>query len=117
MLDLSLRGRMTRSAFWARHCLALPVGLFLCVSSAQLLGSPWDAFTALALTLWLMSVWGRRLHDRNLSAFWLLLVAIPVIGALILIAQCAFLGAAEGAERFGPNARERADYTRVGGPA
>ena len=64
----------------------------------------WSAF---ALTC-------KRLHDREQSAWWLLLVAIPVLGPVILAAWL-FLGrGTRGDNRFGGDPREAgADYLKV----
>ena len=67
---------------------------------------------AVCLTAWLVSVWGRRLHDRALSAWWLLVVMIPVAGALWLWWQCGVRASA-----LAPDADSsaRPDYLTVGG--
>ena len=77
-------GRIGRGGFWLRHLLVLPLALFLCISAEQIVGRPLGLVAALATTLFLVSTWGRRLHDRGRSAFWLLLAALPVLGALFL---------------------------------
>jgi len=45
----------------------------------------------------------RRLHDRNKSAWWLLLALIPFIGALILFIWMYCLRGTVGDNRFGPD--------------
>lgn len=57
---------------------------------------------------------GRRLHDRDMSAWWLLLILVPVIGALILLVLFALRGT-EGPNRFGPDPLGGSGYG--GGPA
>jgi uncharacterized membrane protein YhaH (DUF805 family) len=44
----------------------------------------------------------RRLHDRDTSGWWFLLVFIPFIGAIILFVWFCLKGT-EGDNRFGPN--------------
>lgn len=66
---------------------------------------------AVLLTAWLVSVWGRRLHDRGLSAWWLLVVMIPVVGALWLWWQC---GVRTSALATDSDSCARPDYLTVG---
>src|SRR4030095_4945719 len=106
-------GRIGRRGFWLRHLFILPLALFLCIGADQIVGRPLGFVTALGTTLFLVSTWGRRLHDRGRSAFWLLLAALPVLGALILTIECGFLGSRASAERFGAAPGLRADYVTV----
>ena len=106
-------GRIGRGGFWLRHLVVLPVALFLCISAEQIVGRPLGLVTALATTLFLVSTWGRRLHDRGRSALWLLVAAVPVLGALFLWVECAFLRSRPTAERFGTAPDYRADYVTV----
>jgi uncharacterized membrane protein YhaH (DUF805 family) len=106
-------GRIGRGGFWLRHLLVLPVALFLCIGAEQLLGRPPGLVAALATTLFLVSTWGRRLHDRGRSALWLLVVAVPVLGALFLLIDCGLLRSRPDAERYGTAPGYRADYVTV----
>ena len=106
-------GRIGRGGFWLRHLLVLPVAIFLCISAEQVVGRSLGLVAALATTLFLVSTWGRRLHDRGRSALWLLVAALPVLGALFLLVECAFLRARQRAERFGAAPGMRADYVAV----
>jgi uncharacterized membrane protein YhaH (DUF805 family) len=45
----------------------------------------------------------RRLHDRNKSAWWLLLCLIPLIGAIIIFIWTYCLRGTMGDNRFGPD--------------
>ena len=106
-------GRMTRQGFWLRHLFALPAALAL-VIAAQELASTLELAASAALTLFLVSTWSRRLHDRGYSAWRLLIVLVPVVGALYLSVECAFRKGNAQANRFGAPVGERADYTTVG---
>jgi len=106
-------GRLTRGAFWLRHLTTVPIGLWIVVAAGDVPGAPYDVPLAAALVLMLVSVWSRRLHDRGRSAWWLLAMLVPVLGALFLIVECAFRGTAPTADRFGAAPGVRADYLTV----
>ena len=46
-------------------------------------------------------VLGKRWHDRNKSAWWILIAFIPIIGALWFLIECGFLKGTVGPNRFG----------------
>ena len=58
---------------------------------------------ALALLLPSLSLAFRRLHDRDKSAWWLLLSFIPLIGGIILFVWMYCLRGTVGDNRFGPD--------------
>ena len=111
--ELTTTGRLGRAGFWLRHLVGLPICLFLCIGADALIGPSMGLVAAASTTLFLVSVWGRRLHDRGRSAWWLLLAAVPVAGALALIVDCAFLGTRDGAQRHGTPSGVRVDYRTV----
>ena len=112
--EISTSGRLNRSGFWLRHVLVLPAALFACIATTQVLGRPIDLLPALLTTAFLVSAWGRRLHDRGRTSWWLLLAAIPVVGALFLLFECGLRGSSPAATRFGPTPGVRPDYVTVG---
>lgn len=111
--ELSTNGRLGRGGFWLRHLVLLPAGLFLCVASSSVFGRPLDLIPAVALVLALISTWGRRLHDRGRSAWWLVAVAIPVVGPLFLSIECGLRRTAADAHRFGPAPQPPTEYAVV----
>lgn len=44
----------------------------------------------------------RRLHDRGLSGWWVLLSLIPVVGTLWLLVECGMLSGTPGSNQHGP---------------
>lgn len=104
-------GRLGRAGFWLRHAVVLPVALFLCICADQVVGRTAGFVAALLTTWFLVSVWGRRLHDRGRSAWWLLAVCVPLLGALALFVDCALLGSRGAAP--GRAAGARPDYRIV----
>jgi uncharacterized membrane protein YhaH (DUF805 family) len=111
--ELGTRGRIDRLGFWLRHMLVLPVALALTIATQEVAVALEVAASA-ALTLFLVSTWARRLHDRGYSAWRLLAVLVPVAGALYLWIECALRKGDAQANPFGPAVGVRADYTTVG---
>jgi uncharacterized membrane protein YhaH (DUF805 family) len=62
---------------------------------------------ALAVLLPGIGVSVRRLHDTDRSGWWLLIVFIPILGALVLLVFM-ILDGTPGTNRFGPNPKEAA---------
>jgi uncharacterized membrane protein YhaH (DUF805 family) len=56
---------------------------------------------SVALALPVLAVTVRRLHDTGRSGWWLLIVLVPLIGAIVLVVFTLQAGT-EGANRFGP---------------
>ena len=111
--ELTTGGRLGRGGFWLRNLVGLPTSVFACIAADTLVGPSVGLVAAALTTLFLVSTWGRRLHDRGRSAWWLLLAAVPVLGALALIVDCAFLGTRASAQRFGTPSGARLDYRTV----
>lgn len=63
---------------------------------------PTSGLFSLATFLPGLAVWVRRLHDVNRSAWWVLLIFVPIIGGLVLLYWAVKRGTA-GANRFGPD--------------
>ncbi|OOG45098.1 DUF805 domain-containing protein [Polaromonas sp. A23] len=107
-------GRLSRAGFWL-HGLVVWVVFYLAWS---VLGNP-----AAGAAVWLINVPAlaalgllciRRLHDRNYSGWWLLLVVVPVAGALWLFWQTAVRRGVAQDNRWGVDPlQSRADYLVV----
>ncbi|QIE56106.1 DUF805 domain-containing protein [Pikeienuella piscinae] len=104
----TISGRARRSEFWwwvlATWLVGLGVGLLeavLGIGSPDG-GGPLSGLYALAILLPNICVAGRRLHDTDRSAWWLLIVLVPVIGFLVLIYFYIQRGTT-GENRFGPD--------------
>lgn len=91
-------GRASRSEYWwwalFMFLLLLVVGLLDGFMIAPLLGfpafapeagQPLSVIVSLALFLPNLAVNIRRLHDRDRSGWWILIVFIPIIGMLVLL--------------------------------
>jgi uncharacterized membrane protein YhaH (DUF805 family) len=112
--EFRVRGRLSRAGFWLRHFSIVPIGLWLAIAAAETAGSPYDLPLVAAMVLLMVSIWGRRLHDRARSAWWLLATLVPVLGPLFLMVECGLRGTAPTAAKFGPEPGTRDDYVSVG---
>lgn len=111
---LSAGGRLSRGQFWLQGAIVwllfyLAWGLLGKQAAAPVV---WLVNGLALAALVLLCI--RRLHDRNYSGWWLLLSAIPVVGAIWLVWQTAFRrGVAQG-NRWGEDPlRHRGDYLVV----
>ena len=111
--EFDVTGRLSRGGFWLRHVTSVPLGLWMASAAQEWPGPPFDLPISVLLTVMLVSIWGRRLHDRGRSAWWLLATLVPVLGALFLVIECGFRASSAGASRFGREAGVRADYLAV----
>lgn len=93
-------GRAARSEYWYFFLFT-----FLVSAAANILDAAGEtqvvgALAALALLIPSIAVAVRRLHDRDKSGWWYLLVLIPLIGAIILLVWFVQRGTV-GPNRFG----------------
>ena len=45
----------------------------------------------------------KRLHDRNKTGWWMLIILLPVIGGLWYLIECGFLKGTTGPNTYGPD--------------
>ena len=104
-----LRGRARRQAYWWFFLIYLLISTMLAVVDA-IVGN-YDPSTGvgqlsglfgLATFLPALGLSVRRLHDTNRSGWWLLLVLLPVLGAITPLVFAASAGT-RGDNRFGPD--------------
>lgn len=104
----SFKGRMCRIEFWGRAFPFLfPYSLIvIMIMNAEINSSGRIGLISIILTvifLWpLLAVWVKRLHDRNHSAWYLLILLIPIT-VLWIIFEVGFLKGTEGINRYGQN--------------
>lgn len=130
---LSLNGRVSRQEFWLGYFGLVVVALLLVHAlphaegaiyfppgdtpdnetwRSELLG--WPEFISLALTWPVIAIFAKRLHDLNLSAWWLLLIpAVTFVAGMseltrlhiaaycLLLLLLGFLPGSAGPNRFG----------------
>ncbi len=105
---VTFSGRAPRSEYWWFTLFAILAQIVLTFVDMAVFGAnpygidPLATIFSLAVLLPGLAVTVRRLHDTGRSAWWLLIVLIPVIGYIVLIVF-ACLKSEPGANRFGPN--------------
>jgi uncharacterized membrane protein YhaH (DUF805 family) len=95
-------GRARRSEYWWYVLFVFIASLVLGFIDQQVIGvGLLQGIFGLATLIPGIAVGVRRLHDRDMSGWWLLIGFVPLIGWLILIYLLATPGVA-GENRFGP---------------
>jgi len=99
----SPEGRIPRGLWWACVLIyAIPIGFVLTFirKSNPDLAHILKFFIGIPMIF----VSGKRFHDRNKSAWWVLIGAIPFVGGLWVFIECGCLSGTLGPNRFGfPN--------------
>lgn len=98
-------GRARRKEYWMFILINMLITLALSRAVVMLDVSILASISALYYILTLIPTWAvafRRLHDTERSAWWLLLIVIPVIGWLVLLCFLCEKGTV-GDNRFGAN--------------
>ncbi len=97
-------GRASRSEYWYFFLFTVIVYIVANILDAALFGgvAVLDLIATVVLLLPGISVGVRRLHDKDLSGWWYLLVFIPVIGWIVLLVWFCQRGTV-GPNRFGPD--------------
>jgi uncharacterized membrane protein YhaH (DUF805 family) len=100
---VTFSGRARRAEYWWFILATMIVSIVLTIIDMGVFGSELGLLStvwSLAVFLPSLAVASRRLHDTDRSAWWLLIMLIPVIGAIVLIVFLATRGT-EGGNRFG----------------
>jgi len=103
----SFEGRLCRSDYWLKGFLPLlPIGIF---NNVLAYGVAEDWARALSMLIALLSLWPglalivKRLHDRDKSGWFALIMLIPIVGSIILVVGVWFMKGTDGPNRFGPD--------------
>ncbi len=106
---VTISGRAPRSEYWWWFLFILLANFALSLVDSALFGASEGAGVGLLSGLFSLATFlpsicvaGRRLHDRDMSAWWLLLVFIPLLGFLVLLFFYVQKGT-DGPNRFGPD--------------
>jgi uncharacterized membrane protein YhaH (DUF805 family) len=116
-LLFSFQGRINRAKFWLVHVVMWVIVLVVfgaICGSAAMSSDPQTALQSVGvvgglilLVVYILAVWiglaiaAKRWHDRNKSAWWILIVFVPVVGGLWYLIECGFLRGTTGPNKFG----------------
>ena len=116
-LLFSFQGRVNRAKFWLVHVVMWVVLLIVfsaILGSAAMSSDPQAALQSVGavggiilLVVYILALWiglaiaAKRWHDRNKSAWWILIVFVPVVGPFWYLIECGFLKGTTGANKYG----------------
>lgn len=106
-LLLSREGRVPRKIYWLYY--VVPVLVISLVLNVVDMALGFERVQPLSLFFTLLAIWpsicvgAKRCHDRNKSAWWILITFIPVIGIIWWIIEFGCLRGTVGPNRFGPD--------------
>ena len=109
MLSLlfSFKGRINRAKFWLGILLLQPLSLLLGSLGVGLIGGvPRDiigTITLIALYVSFVALSVKRCHDNDSSGWWMLLLAIPVVGWIWSFFECGCTRGTVGPNAYGPD--------------
>ncbi|KHT64887.1 inner membrane protein [Photobacterium gaetbulicola] len=109
---LSFQGRMRRRDYWVYSIpvllVSLPVFLY---STPENAGNP--LLNILSIVVLVFVFWAsvalnvKRLHDRNKSAWWIILTFMPLIGPIFVIVELGILDGTPGPNQYGADPKGR----------
>jgi uncharacterized membrane protein YhaH (DUF805 family) len=102
---VDFEGRARRTEYWMYILVTVGIAIVLAVLDSLLFGTSsrvLGLIYALATLLPSLGVTVRRLHDTSRSGWWVLISAIPLIGAIVLIVFLATEGT-RGPNAYGPD--------------
>src|SRR5690349_5327501 len=118
-LLFGFEGRVNRARFWlvALGIFVVEAIAFAAMGGAALLSADRERAIAaigpiagivmaivLLVAAWIsLAVAVKRYHDRDKSAWWLLVLFVPVIGHLWYLIECGFLPGTPGPNTYGPD--------------
>jgi uncharacterized membrane protein YhaH (DUF805 family) len=102
---LGFRGRISRKEYWLLYTLPLmaasAMGSVLDIAVFGH-GNMWISFVVALISFYISLVASvKRAHDRGRSGWFVLIVLIPVVGAIWMLIEFGFLRGSVGTNRFG----------------
>jgi uncharacterized membrane protein YhaH (DUF805 family) len=101
---VTFSGRARRPEYWYWVLFGVLVAIAAAILDAVIFGTNSGVFSglsSLALLLPNLAVTVRRLHDTDRSGWWMLILLLPFVGAVVLFVFMCLRGTA-GLNRFGP---------------
>ena len=102
-LFLSIRGRIPRSTFWFATLGAWTAFIVLFLALDAVFGRTGTLLLYPPLYWALFAVSVKRYHDLGTSAWWLLLLLLPIAGPAWVAIELGLRRGTRGDNRFGPN--------------
>lgn len=112
----SYQGRIRRLHFWlASIAVGVVYGIIFSVISNMTMSAmaagnaPNPIVSILGLILYVvllyvaLAIQAKRWHDRDKSAWYLLVNLIPIVGAIWVLVECGFLDGTQGPNKYGPS--------------
>ena len=107
----SFQGRISRKQFFLGilFMIVQSLVLFFLLSMTFDLetNTPSSAGIILLVVMLILNCWEsfalytKRFHDRNKSAWWILIGFVPIVGSLWILIECGFFAGDEGDNQFG----------------
>ncbi|WP_018969142.1 DUF805 domain-containing protein [Rubritalea marina] len=101
------KGRISRSSYWAYSIVTMLAFYAIVFVTSLVFGSESLAASIIALVCYLPVLWitiaiqAKRWHDRDKSAWWVLIAFVPVVGALWAFIENGCLKGTDGPNNFG----------------
>jgi uncharacterized membrane protein YhaH (DUF805 family) len=108
-LLFSFSGRIGRGQYWLGYFvqLALAALSWMCLLTGQANGNILLMLVPIVLlipVLWMaLAVMAKRYHDRDKSAWWILIAFIPIIGGIWQLIELGLLRGTDGTNQYGPD--------------
>ncbi len=114
----SFEGRINRKPFWLCVVVFIIINAVANRADAAIFlhhmgNGPISGLVGLLLIWPTLAVAAKRWHDRDKSAWWILINLVPVIGWLWSLIETGFLPGTPGENRFGPDPIEDQQDWRV----
>lgn len=111
----SFQGRMRRRDYWLYSLPVLLVSLpvFFYSATGNTAGNP--VLEVLSLVILGFVFWAsaalnvKRLHDRNKSAWWIIVTFLPYIGPIFVIVELGILDGTKGPNQYGADPKGRGE--------
>ncbi len=105
-LLFSFEGRINRKPYWMFILAVIAVNIVLAILS-MVVGEKVGMILLILfgiLVIWsALAIQAKRWHDRDKSAWWLLMNLVPVIGPIWVFVEAGCLQGTAGNNRFGPD--------------
>ncbi len=101
----SFNGRVPRRIYWITEFVVLAILIIPQYTIFEKNTAEAENFeiVAMLILLWpMLAVQAKRWHDRNKSAYWLLINFVPFIGPIWGLIENGFLGGTPGDNNYGP---------------